>query len=210
MNPLRDFDLQPAGAEAGLVQRGFHGVRQVLALEPIGRHVDRGAQRLRPALRLGASGSEHPGVKLLVKAKRLRDRHEGAGRHLAAARAVPPDQRLEPLQHAGQAIDDGLPMQVELPGVQRFPQVALQFPPVGHDAILGQRRQDRRCILFGVRIGAGPVAILRSSVCDILPLVALSRAQDVQAEARSVRHHLSLPSAKMLDTASHVVVGHHG
>src|SRR5262249_18032701 len=121
-----DLELQPGGREPRLQQHRVDQARQVAVTELHRRQVDGDLERVRPRCRLAAGLAQRPFADLEDATAPLRQRDEDAGRHQAARRVAPAQQRLEAGDLAADRRRLWLIVQRELVVLQRREQLVLQ------------------------------------------------------------------------------------
>ena len=168
---LRDLELEALGGEARLVEDPPHqpdegGVRE-LARGHVDGHHEAVVARVVPLLSLQAGGAQRP-----LPERHREPAHVGegdeVGRALHPVVAAPPQQRLQPHDGAGLALDDGLPVQLQLPLDEGAPQRRLLRLPLGGEgarargvhvprvaaALLGPAHRHRRALERATRCPA--------------------------------------------------------
>ena len=142
---LGDLDLEVARVEAGLLEDAADARRQAALLELQRRQVDGEAQVGLaggvPGHRLLAGAAQRPLADRHDQARLFRHRDEGVGRHQAAARVLPAQQRLDPGDAAGGEVDLRLVEEPELAALDPLAQVVLERQPLERARVHGRRAE---------------------------------------------------------------------
>lgn len=136
---LGDFQLQPVGRKADLVEHARDALGQLGVLELARRHVHRHRHGVRQH---GLAGTaQHPVAGVEDEAGVLKDVHEGR-RHLQPGTGpVPAQQRLDGADAVLVQVDQRLEMQLELDALQPAVQGHLRLDDRG-DALLDVLREE--------------------------------------------------------------------
>ena len=143
------LELDPVAGQLVAGQRLADDVGKRWQDDLLGADVERDGDRLGPGCGRAAGLVDHPFADHRHQAAFLRDRDEHVGRHEAALRVIPADQRLEADQLLGLGVDQRLEDEMELLGRNRRAEVVFEA-----DAVLLLRLQLGREIAGEAAAGA--------------------------------------------------------
>ena len=175
--------FEPPRRQARAGQRFQDRARERAVPELQRRHVDGHALPYFPARRFGAGPLDHPGADRPDEPLLLGERDEVGGRHQAAHRVPPADQRLAPRDGAPIGAHVGLEVQHELVAAQRAAQVLHEALALLQLAVHLGLEEPHRAAPLGLgaverRVGALEQGVLRVAV----------RRREGHADADADRH----------------------